>query len=113
MSARLIRRRWLLRRIAVSLPDGVHLVEYNAWGFGYEQIVIDGVVIRKRSWYWFVPRFEFKLGGHPGVVEVRVWPWLVLRSLVLRVGGRVVYAEGTGGWDKKPIGGASDWDELA
>ena len=111
MSARLIRRGWLLRGIELWLSDGVHLVEYNGRGFGYEQVSVDGAVIRK-SWYWFVPRFEFKVGGFPSVVEVRVWPWLLLRSLVLRVGDRAVYAEGTGGSDKK-LDVASGWEELA
>jgi hypothetical protein len=102
MSARLIHRGWLLRGIELSLPDGVHVVEYNGRGFGYEQVSVDGGVIRKSS-YWFVPRFAFNLGGYPSVVEVRVWPWLSLRSLVLRVGDRVVYAEGTCGWDRNQI----------
>ena len=113
MSARLIRRGWLLRGIEVSMSDGVHFVEYNGRGFGYEYVSVDGVVIRKRSRLWFVPRFEFKIGGYPGDADVRVWPWVLLRSLVLRVGDRVVYAEGAGKWDKKQIGVPSDWDELA
>ena len=112
MSARLIRRGWLLRGIEVSMPDGIHFVEYSGRGFGYEQVSVDGAVIRKTCWYWFVPRFEFKLAGYPCVVEVRVWPWLLLRSLVVRLGDRVIYAEGKGGWDKKQIGVSSDWDDL-
>jgi hypothetical protein len=112
MSARLIRSGWLLRGIEVAMPDGIHFVEYDGRGFGYEQVTVDGLVIRK-SWYWFVPRFEFKLGGYPGSVEVRVWPWLLLRSLVLRVGDRVLYAEGTRGWADDKSGAPTDWDELA
>jgi hypothetical protein len=113
MSARLIERGWLRRAIEVSLPDGAHVVAYDGKGIGFEQVRVDGVVIRKRSFYWFVPRFEFKLGGWPGVVEVRVWPWLLLRSLVLRVGDSVVYAEGANVRAKKPIGPPDDWAELA
>jgi hypothetical protein len=112
MSAKLIRRGWLLRGIEVSMSDGVHIVEYNGRGLGYEQVSVDGAVIRK-GWYWFVPRFDFKLGGYPSVVEVRVWPWLLLRSLVVRVGDQVVYAEGAGDWYKKPISFPSDPDDLA
>ena len=33
-------------------------------------------------------------GRHLGVVEVRVWPWLCIRSFHLLVGGEVLYAEG-------------------
>jgi hypothetical protein len=78
------------------MPDGVHRVEYNGRGF-YERVTADAVVLRKTCWYWFVPRFDFALQGPPAVLEVRVWPWLQLRSLVLRVGGHVVYAEGIDG----------------
>jgi hypothetical protein len=113
MLAELIRRGWLLRGIEISLSDGIHFVEYDGTGFGYEQVSVDGDVIRRRSWYWFVPRFEFKVGGHPSVLEVRVWPWLLLRSLVLRVGDRILHAEGTDGWDEKQIGAPSDWEEFA
>lgn len=40
MSARLIRRGWLLRCIEVSMPDGIHFVEYSGRGFGYEQVSV-------------------------------------------------------------------------
>jgi hypothetical protein len=113
MSARLIYRSWLRRAIKVSLPDGPHVVAYDGTGMGFERVSVDGVVIRKSSFCWFVPRFEFKLGGWPAVVEVRVWPWLLLRSLVLRVGDSIVYAEGVNGRTKKPAGSPDDWAELA
>jgi hypothetical protein len=113
MSAKLIHRGWLRRTVEVSLPDGPHVVEYDGKGLGFEQVSVDGAVIRKTCWYWFVPLFEFKLGGWPGVVEVRIWPWLLLRSLVLRVGDRVVYAEGVNVVAKERAGPPSDWAELA
>ena len=113
VSARLIRSGWLHRAVEVTLLDGSHVVEYDGRGIGSEQVSVDGAVIRRASRFWFVPRFEFKLGGWAGGVEVRVWPWLSLRSLVLRVGGRVVYAEGVGAWERKQAGGPSDWDDLA
>ncbi len=95
------------------MPERVHYVEYDGRGFGYEQVSVDGLMVIRRSWYWFVPRFEFKLGGRPSIIEVRVWPWLLLRSLVLRVGDRVIYAEGAAGKEKDKIGVPTDWDELA
>ncbi len=94
MSARLIGRGWLRRRIEFRLSDRVHIIEYNGRGLA-DKISVDGNVIRKWCWYWFVPRFEFELGGQRGVVDVRVWPWLLLRCLVLRVGDSVLYGEGT------------------
>ena len=96
MPSRLIRWNWLYRSVAIDLPGGPHVVEYNGAGLGYESVSVNGVTTRETSWYWFVPRFEAKLRGMPLVVEVRVWPWLWLRSLVIRVKGRVVYAEGSG-----------------
>ena len=113
MSATLIRHGWLLRGIEFSMSDGIHVIEYNGRGIGFEQVTVDGLVIRRTCWYWFVPSFEFKLGGRPGVLEVRVWPWLGLRSLVLRVNDQVVYAEGAGESIGKQIGLPGDWDELA
>ena len=76
------------------------------------KISADGGVFREISRSWYVPRFEFKLGGWPTVLEVSVWPWLAIRSLVVRVGDRIVYAEGEGPWKSKPrLSG--DWADLA
>ncbi len=110
--ARLIDRGWLRRVIQISLPDGVHYLAYSGQGMGYEQISVDGLVIRKTSTLWFVPRFDFKLGGWPGIVEVRVWPWLTLRSLVVRLGDEIVYVEGLTRHGVKPVT-PGEWDELA
>lgn len=112
LTARLTRSGWLHRAIEVTLPDGRHVVEYDGRGIGFEQVSVDGAVIRQTCWYWFVPRFEFKIGGWASVVEVRVWPWLSLRSVVLRVGDQVAYAEGKGEREKKQVGGLSDWEDL-
>jgi hypothetical protein len=108
MSARLIKRGWLYRAIEVPLPDGCHVVEYNGTGLGYERVSFDGSVICRTSLRWFVPRFEFKLGGWPARIDVRVWPWLALRSLTLRVGDRIVYAEG----DESKMQAPYDWADL-
>jgi hypothetical protein len=113
MSAELIGRGWLRREIRVALPDGLHVVAYDGTGLGYEQVIVDGTPIRRTSWLWFEPRFEFKLGGWLGVVEVAIWPWLTLRSLVLRVGDRVLYAEGDGWVGKQGGARTDDWAELA
>jgi hypothetical protein len=93
-AARLVRRGWLYRALEVDLRGFTHRVIYDGRGFGYEQVVFDGVVIRGYPRLWFIPRFEFRLGGLPASVEVRVWPWLGIRSLELRLQGVQVYAEG-------------------
>lgn len=113
MSARRIRRGWLYRCIEVELPDGPHAVEYDGRGIGSEKVVVHGRTIRRPSHLWFVPRFDFTLGGRPSVVEVRDWPWLGLESLVLRVDGKVIYAEGTARVAGKPAYGYDGGDELA
>ena len=112
MLSRLIDRGWLRRVIEFTLVDGSHVVEYDGRGVGYETLKVDGIVIRKMDWLWFVPRFNSKLGGWPLIVEVRVWPWFLLRSLVIRVDGQIVYAEGLGGWAKQQARGLDDWDDL-
>jgi hypothetical protein len=113
MLAKLVRRGWLLRGIEVTLSDGRHLVEYDGRGAGYEQVSVDGGVIRMTSWIWFAPRFEFKLGGRRTIVEVQVWPWLTLRSLAFQIDDEVVYAEGVAARRMKPISELSEWRDLA
>jgi hypothetical protein len=95
------------------MSDGVHLVDYDGRGFGYEQVNFDGSILRILSLWWYVPRFEFKLSGWPSVVEVRVYPWLTLRSFALQVDGEVLYSEGVSDTGLKPLGGASDWRDSA
>lgn len=113
MLATLVGRSWLHRMVEVEMPDGPHLVEYNSRGAGFEQVTVDGRTIRRRSSLWYVPRFEFELGGHPSVVDIRVWPWLTLRSFVLRVNEKVIYAEGVDGGGKEPKEPLGDLADFA
>lgn len=92
--ASLTKKGWLCRRLQFPLPDGLHTVEYDGKGLGYERVIVDGETIHQRSLFWFVPRFDFTIGRWDGEIEVRVWPWLTLRSLVIRIEGHVIYAEG-------------------
>jgi hypothetical protein len=43
---------------------------------------------------WFVPRFESAIDAMLAVLEVRVWPWLAVRSLRLHIDGQTIYEEG-------------------
>ncbi len=113
MRAILVKRGWLRRTLEVEMSDGMHLVDYDGAGFGYEQVNVDGSIIRIPSFSWYVPCFEFKLGGWPSVVEVGVHPWLTIRSFALRVNEEVLYSEGVSDTGVKPLDGFSDWRDLA
>jgi hypothetical protein len=95
------------------MPDAIHFVDYNGHGLGYEEVTIDGSTLRISSFWSYVPRFEFKLGGRPAAVEVQVWPWLTVQSFALLVGEDVVYAEGVNNTRVKLTGLSTDWCELA
>jgi hypothetical protein len=113
MRATLVKRGWLRRTLEVEMSDGMHLVDYDGTGLGYEQVNVDGFIVRILSFWWYVPRFDFKLGGWPSVVEVGVHPWLTLRSFALRVNEQVLYSEGVSDTGSKPLDGFGDWRDLA
>src|SRR5262245_5176438 len=93
--ATLRRSSWLRRVFDGGTPEGRVRVEYNGRGIGHESVFVDGARAREvTSFFWFVPRFDFLLGRRPGVIEVRVWPWLTVRSFRLWVDGVCVYSEG-------------------
>jgi hypothetical protein len=96
MTAQLIKSSWLSRTWEISTPDGKFTVQYSGLGFGNEKISVNGkVTVKKSSLLWFVPRFEFPLGQAPAILEIRVWPWLAIRSLLLNVNGEDCYREGS------------------
>lgn len=91
---RLVRRTPLQRGIEVALPDGVFLVEYIGSKIGYEFVRTEpGKTFRKTSVLWFVPRFDFEIGRHPAVIEVRVALWFEITLFSLRVDDVLVYDE--------------------
>jgi hypothetical protein len=94
MPATLLGRSWLWRQLRVDLPEGSFHVLYSGRGLGFETVYVDDQVAERRAGLWFVPLFVFPIAGRLGVVEVRVWPWLTLRSFHLVVDGQVLYAEG-------------------
>lgn len=85
----------MLRRVfTVEMPWGSYTVEYFGRGLGWEGVRVDGVLVAGDvSGLWFIPRFDFTLGAGPAVIEVRVWPWLAIRSFHFEVDGTVVYRE--------------------
>ena len=92
--AHLVRRSRLQRAVEVALPEGVFLVEYIGSRIGYEFIQVrPGERFREMSWLWFVPRFDFDVGGRPAILEVRVAPWLSVWSFSLQIDEVIVYDE--------------------
>lgn len=93
-TARTVGRSWLRRSFEVVTPKAVFVVDYHGRGVGWEGVAVDGrFVSGGRSVPWFIPRFEFALGESSGRIEVRVWPWLALRSFALFVDGELLYQE--------------------
>jgi len=90
----LVRRSRMRRTIAVTLPEGHYVVEYDGTGVGYETVQVrPGTSVRKLSLTWFVPRFEFDVGGHTGIIEIKVALWFAVRSFDFRIDDILVYSE--------------------
>jgi hypothetical protein len=95
MKAALRKKRWLFREWIVTTPVGEQTVCYSGRRYGYEFVQVNGeVAVKTRSWVWFVPKFEFKIGDTPARVDVRVWPWFTIRAIRLQVADEICYSEG-------------------
>nr|CAA9282853.1 hypothetical protein AVDCRST_MAG63-4078 [uncultured Armatimonadetes bacterium] len=96
MSCKLTTKKLLYRSWEVVTSEGWFQVEYDGRTCGYESVLVQGeVAVSTPSLLWFVPRFEFRVGSLPASLDVRVWPWLALRSARLTIDGRVAYSEGS------------------
>jgi hypothetical protein len=86
----------MLRRVLKARVDSeYYIVAYEGNKLGYEQIRVNGKVVTwKRSWLWFVPRFEFLLGSRAASVDVQVWPWFAIKGFQLILGDEIAYKEG-------------------
>lgn len=97
MASVMLRERLFQKRVLeVAIDDDQNfLVTYNARGLGSECVEVDGrIAVRLWSFWWFNSKFEFRLGTHEAMIEVRFWPWLAVRSFLLVVDGEVAYREG-------------------
>ena len=93
----LIEKTWLRRVLQVSTSEGEYIVKYDGRGFGWEAVFVgDQKVSGGRSWVWFIPRFDFKLGTAEAMIQVRVWPWLSMRRFSFSLNGVVEYGEERG-----------------
>ena len=95
-SAKVKKRGWNYRCLDITTPEGKFIVEYDTGGLGDETVFVDGeVASRPPSKAMVIPRFEFKAGTLDAVLEVRLWPWLAVRSMKLTIDSNTVYKEGT------------------
>lgn len=95
MDCKRTRKSWLYRAWEVVTPEGRFRVDYDGRGAGVEIVLVQGkVVVSAQNRYGLAPRFDFQLGSQAALIEVRVWPWLWLRSIRLSIGGQIVCEEG-------------------
>jgi len=96
MEAQLITSQWLKRIIEVADGDTVTRLVYSGRGLGSEKVMVNASEATGRSnRLWFVPCFEVNDGEDSFVFQVRIWPWLTLRSLAIEKNGVQIYCEGT------------------
>jgi hypothetical protein len=90
---------WLQRTLRVDISDLHYVVRYSGHGVGYESVSVnsDRATVVSRSYLWYVSLFTFRLGALPAAIEVRVWPWLAVRSFHLVAANQVLYGEGKRG----------------
>ena len=109
MDVELLKKTRVGRILRLCAPSGEYTVEYNGYGVGGESVLVDGAVVaQERSWVKMVPRFEFPIGPHTGVIriETKLWRDLLgpligrLESFALEVDNEVVYEDGKPGTGK-------------
>ena len=109
MDVELLKKTRVGRILRLCTPSGEYTVEYNGCGAGYESVLVDGAVVaRERGLVKMVPRFEFPIGPHAGVIriETKLWRDILgpligrLESFVLEVDSEVLYEDGKPGTGK-------------
>lgn len=95
MTAELIKKGWLKRAIRTNNSENEYLITYNGRGFGSECVTVnDDECTRYSVKSWFVPSFELANSLRTFRVEVRIWPWLAIRSLYVYLNDDLLYKEG-------------------
>src|SRR5262245_31558436 len=91
----LTRASWLRRTFEVYLPEGKSYVEYYGRGMGYESVLVDGFTSRcETNTFWFVPKFNFRIGRRRATIKIKVWPWMLMRSFEFWIDNELYYSEG-------------------
>ena len=86
---------WLKRVIEIPRPGTVAVLTYSGRGLGTEKVSIeDTESVGISAFGWFVPRFKLNYENDNYIIEIRVWPWLTLRSMTVEKNGKIIYSEG-------------------
>lgn len=98
VTAKLLKKTHGRRIIDVHASNGRFIVEYNPYGLWFETIYVNQLpAVRKCGYFRLVPHFEFQLGPHKGVINIRsgfLGPILGhIKSFTLSVDGEVVYSD--------------------
>lgn len=94
-NAHLCERGWFFREFVVTIAGYRHRVRYDGGGAG-ERVLVDGhPVAQGTGLVSLVPRLEFPIGGHRGLIEVDVRWALVIKGFQLSLDDAVIYSEGT------------------
>jgi len=102
MTVELTSKTPLSRVLSVQLPSGHYSVQYDGYGEFFESVLVNGEIVAKQTgWLRMVPRFEFALGPHTGVIRIQTKLWREilgpffgkLESFSFEVDGQVLYED--------------------
>ena len=86
---------WLKKTIEIEMINRSVQIDYSGRTFKFGSAYIDGVPLEAdKSTFWFTPKFETLLDGNRYEIEIRVWPWLAVRSFSVSVNEKRVFLEG-------------------
>ncbi len=92
--ANLLDKSRLTRSLSVVTSEGVFDAIYDGKGFGYEEVLVDGETAKRTiSFWWYVPKFEFKIGSEMAVVIVGVSLLSKIKKFSLTINDELVYSE--------------------
>jgi len=104
MKVKVVLKKWLKRNFKIEAPLGNYELSYNGRGLGSEKVTLNGEKCIQYSLTglygtpfkgWFAPTFEINNSGNNFKVEVRIWPWLTIRSLYVYLNNKAIYKEGS------------------
>lgn len=90
---KMLEKKWLYRKFLLIIDGNSYCIEYYGRGAGYEYVALDGsAVAGGTSQPWFIPTFTFEIEQHRIVLNIRVWAWLMIRSVKITLDGIEVFS---------------------